>query len=300
MPDLRIRSRRARRRDRYERDGDIGLDFARARMYSFQNGRFISPDPVGPDTTAPQTLNRYQYVLNNPLKFVDRDGRYEEEVHRDLTVALAYLVGFSGEQAKAIGNANQHIDENPKTNPERLLNFSGRAEWHFTSPITRGRHWRTFVRHANSPDGDPYSALGSFLHPQQDSFSHAGFDFIYGQTPSGFKDGIPLSPEEFMAKAREADQTQTDPAKAERMAADTMSWLLKAKGLLAATRRWGAFERSVPYSVIAPYIARWAVADGRKAKFDILQEMIGAGNSWRARQVLMEIEKRRRTPKIYW
>jgi hypothetical protein len=40
-------------------------------------GRFSSPDPSGlyyADPTNPQTLNLYSYVVNNPLRFVDRTG----------------------------------------------------------------------------------------------------------------------------------------------------------------------------------------------------------------------------------
>jgi len=39
-------------------------------------GRFLSPDPwLGSmHLDNPQSLNRYVYVLNNPLRFVDPDG----------------------------------------------------------------------------------------------------------------------------------------------------------------------------------------------------------------------------------
>jgi RHS repeat-associated protein len=50
-------------------------DFA-AREYSMQ-GRWASPDPSGiaaVNPSYPQSWNRYAYVLNNPLKFVDPNG----------------------------------------------------------------------------------------------------------------------------------------------------------------------------------------------------------------------------------
>jgi hypothetical protein len=34
-------------------------------------GRMMSPDPIGGDMTYPQSLNRYAYVLTNPLRFTD-------------------------------------------------------------------------------------------------------------------------------------------------------------------------------------------------------------------------------------
>ncbi len=45
-----------------------------ARMYSPSLGRFVSADTVVPDPSAPQDFNRYAYVGNSPLKFIDPTG----------------------------------------------------------------------------------------------------------------------------------------------------------------------------------------------------------------------------------
>jgi hypothetical protein len=37
-------------------------------------GRFVSPDPHGGQLDNPQSLNRYAYVVNNPLHNVDPTG----------------------------------------------------------------------------------------------------------------------------------------------------------------------------------------------------------------------------------
>ncbi len=58
----------------YTRDAETQLDFANARYYTSQFGRFMSPDPLGGDVTDPQSLNRYAYVTNNPLSLVDPSG----------------------------------------------------------------------------------------------------------------------------------------------------------------------------------------------------------------------------------
>ncbi|MBK9214286.1 MAG: RHS repeat-associated core domain-containing protein [Chloracidobacterium sp.] len=61
----------------YERDGESGLDFAEARYYSKNLGRFHSRDPLIISITRltnPQVWNSYAYVGNNPLKFVDSLG----------------------------------------------------------------------------------------------------------------------------------------------------------------------------------------------------------------------------------
>jgi RHS repeat-associated protein len=79
-----------------EREGEVGagLDYFLARYYSSAQGRFTSPDEFpggavdpftgqqvgqpGPlpyaDISNPQSLNKYAYVLNNPLCYVDPDG----------------------------------------------------------------------------------------------------------------------------------------------------------------------------------------------------------------------------------
>ena len=60
-----------------ERDAESGLDHFQFRKFSSAMGRFMSPDPAGMmavDIGSPQTLNRYSYVLNNPLSFTDPFG----------------------------------------------------------------------------------------------------------------------------------------------------------------------------------------------------------------------------------
>jgi RHS repeat-associated protein len=62
-----------------ERDAETGLDYFGARYYRPDLGRFTSVDPamaLGANLADPQRWNRYSYARSNPLKFVDRDGRY--------------------------------------------------------------------------------------------------------------------------------------------------------------------------------------------------------------------------------
>jgi RHS repeat-associated protein len=47
------------------------------RKYDPSAGRWLSPDPAGwsaVDQAIPQSLNRYAYVYNNPLRFIDPSG----------------------------------------------------------------------------------------------------------------------------------------------------------------------------------------------------------------------------------
>ena len=57
-----------------QRLDDTGLYYYNARYYDATIGRFISPDTVGTNIYNPQSLNRYSYVLNNPLRYADPSG----------------------------------------------------------------------------------------------------------------------------------------------------------------------------------------------------------------------------------
>ncbi len=56
----------------HERDDESGLDYMLARSYAYDIGRFLRPDPMQDEYPG---LSPYAYVANNPLKFIDPDGR---------------------------------------------------------------------------------------------------------------------------------------------------------------------------------------------------------------------------------
>ncbi|MCI0627888.1 MAG: hypothetical protein L0387_40600 [Acidobacteria bacterium] len=58
----------------YERDSESGLDYAIFRYYGPRLGRFMSPDRLAGTLGDPQSLNRYAYVLNDPVNVVDPFG----------------------------------------------------------------------------------------------------------------------------------------------------------------------------------------------------------------------------------
>jgi RHS repeat-associated protein len=57
-------------------EGSVGLYDYNARYYSPLFGRFISADSIVPEPGNPQALNRYSYVLNNPLQYTDPNGHF--------------------------------------------------------------------------------------------------------------------------------------------------------------------------------------------------------------------------------
>jgi RHS repeat-associated protein len=63
----------------YERDAESDLDFAQARYYNKQHGRFTSVDPSNLqaklDISTPQSWNAYAYVNNQPTRLTDPTGK---------------------------------------------------------------------------------------------------------------------------------------------------------------------------------------------------------------------------------
>ncbi len=93
----------------YERDTETNLDFAQARMFGSVIGRFTTPDPsMKISLTNPQSWNKYIYALNNPHKFVDKDGRWPTTIH-DLILRLAFP-NLSSEQINAMQVGSFSVD----------------------------------------------------------------------------------------------------------------------------------------------------------------------------------------------
>ncbi|MBN2020265.1 MAG: RHS repeat-associated core domain-containing protein, partial [Sedimentisphaerales bacterium] len=55
-------------------DEDTGLYFYGSRYYDPELARFVQADTVVPSATTSQALNRYSYVINNPLRLTDPTG----------------------------------------------------------------------------------------------------------------------------------------------------------------------------------------------------------------------------------
>ncbi len=86
-----------------ELDAETGLYFYGARYYDPQLGRFISADTIVPNPRNPQDLNRYSYVSNNPLNYIDPTGHswfskawhdIEDSISKTVRKANAWLDNF--------------------------------------------------------------------------------------------------------------------------------------------------------------------------------------------------------------
>jgi RHS repeat-associated protein len=101
-----------------ERDAETGLDFFGARYMSAVQGRWSSPDVV--NLTAERlvspssTLNKYAYGGNNPLRFIDPDGRDIVALHDHRAPAGRFmLVAYNqktGDFAIESFGPAQHMD----------------------------------------------------------------------------------------------------------------------------------------------------------------------------------------------
>jgi RHS repeat-associated protein len=133
----------AHERDTWGSGGLDTLDYMHARYYNPALGRFFSVDPSQRSARgeAPQTWNRYAYVANNPLAFVDPDGRELRAVvdHQKTLAALrlSLPLGLRNRIGSGVNSKGQPIitaDNTTRTNDpifksiQRVVNSPGVVE----------------------------------------------------------------------------------------------------------------------------------------------------------------------------
>jgi RHS repeat-associated protein len=129
-----------------ERDSESNLDYLIARHYSGALGRFMQPDefkggtadafdgetePPGPlpyaDILNPQSLNKYAYTYNNPLRYADPNGHCADACLVEAAVTIGTGVIFT---AATI----QTYQQNPDAGAA-LAAGAGAAQQSFTSAM---------------------------------------------------------------------------------------------------------------------------------------------------------------------
>jgi len=141
-----------------ELDKETQLYNYNARLYDPELGRFISADSIVPEPANPQSLNRYSYVINNPLLYTDPTGH---DFWKDLGNFFKRLCGDNGCFAGASGN-----EEGFHSKPYVNVN-SG-----YTPPQSGG---------SGVPGGAPGGTSGGV--PGNATWNYGGGDTAYGTMP---------------------------------------------------------------------------------------------------------------------
>ncbi|MGV8931796.1 MAG: RHS repeat domain-containing protein [Luteimonas sp.] len=236
----------------HHEDAATGLVYMQQRYYDPGIGRFLSIDPVTALSNPVGMFNRYKYAANNPYRFTDLDGRYEEDVHRDLTSVLAQAAGASIGIANQIAAGDQGVDDNPATSPMGMRPYGDavqvRADFHFTSPGRREQLYQDFKK-----SGSP-ATMGKYLHALQDSSSHAGYGARFGHLSDGHA----------------PDKTYNDIAKADGMARATYNTILNSRGAFSVGGQTVSFGKAVPWGRIAPLVHDFNAAKSSDEKRNAL------------------------------
>ena len=93
-----------------ERDQESGNDYFGARYYASTMGRWMSPDPsnLGVDIYMPQTWNRYNYAVNNPLTIKDANGLWPFYIHNE--IINESFPGMSKQDLQGLKSASWNMD----------------------------------------------------------------------------------------------------------------------------------------------------------------------------------------------
>jgi len=197
-----------------ERDYESNLDNFGARYNSSSMGRFMSTDPtrlsVSPQN--PQSWNRYSFASNNPLAFVDRNGKWSTLVHdeiidydfgsrlsaadrqifkqaslfvdTDQSLQGAYKHGMRALdqpawQAKYLGEGFISNQLDIAVNYQLDWEKTGHTGWSPGALFQFGQALHT-VTDADSPWHNGWSAAWAYYWDPLDSLLHAGEEIAFG------------------------------------------------------------------------------------------------------------------------
>jgi RHS repeat-associated protein len=151
-----------------ERDAETGQDYFGARYYRADLGRFTTTDPVqtwDENLADPQRWNRYGYVRNNPLKYVDPDGstmdfanQRSERLFNDYEKALG-----ADPEGHATLLATIQLLKNSRINYRIDASGTEGTGEGFLSADNRG-NVLVSVRNIGGPSGETMDMNGRFAH----------------------------------------------------------------------------------------------------------------------------------------
>jgi len=101
---------------------DVGIIHMNGRIYDPDTGRFLSADPTVQFADNAQNLNRYSYVLNNPLSFTDPTGYFLSGVFKGIENAVSGIVNGVGKVLNGVARGlNKAL--NKITGGNQILNI---------------------------------------------------------------------------------------------------------------------------------------------------------------------------------
>lgn len=170
-----------------------------ARMYMPDLGRWGVIDPLAEKA---QSWTPYRYAFDNPIRFLDTNGMYEEDGHFWTVYLMATLMGLGGQNAYSLAYYTEAPDLIMARNGEVLDSprtwLNRDAQWNIHA--LRGGSSATARNIARNMlhDSNTYKEMGTALHYFGDSFAHSqlgnegemypngpghGWDSITGNSP---------------------------------------------------------------------------------------------------------------------
>jgi len=143
-------------------DDATGLQYLRARWYDPSIGRFITEDTYEGELTSPLTLNLYTYVLNNPKRYVDSNGKAPRDLFlTEDEIAIDFGLYINSKSIEENVEYGSHVIE---------VIVYGKTYYTYNEPFTDGKKSTVNISKAGRKPDEGWNAVVSILH------THSAYD----------------------------------------------------------------------------------------------------------------------------
>jgi RHS repeat-associated protein len=173
------------------------LDYFGARYYSGAQGRFTSADSMSGALENPQSWNKYAYTFNNPLRYVDSNGKWPTAIHNGI-IAGAFLE-MSREHIRLIQGGSFAVDFSLFGQTLSSYAYQHGMMAPGESADEAAAEMRTFVdehlekavvwqdRQQGIVAGNALTEFGKAVHPVMDRMSPAHANQVFEGVPSNLR-----------------------------------------------------------------------------------------------------------------